>query len=188
MLPKHMTKSFEGPSITDARVWESAGFTETINRSRIGYSDGSGGQSDIAKAIRLTAFGLATFDFLMKDGIPTASNIEVIGGESPGRQTVPRAELWGAILLISRVHNNVCARIGVDASYVTQGAHNRLRLERGANGDPWGLFFAILDLRSGEIDIHKVSSHIETIGTKAVMWGYAELIDIIGNSLADEAA
>ena len=96
--------------------------------------------------------------------------------------------MGGAIILISRVHSNVCARIGVDASYVTQGAHNRLRLVRGANGDLWVLFFAILDLRSGDIDIHKVSSHIETVGTKAVMWGYAELIDIIGNSLAVEAA
>ena len=90
--------------------------------------------------------------------------------------------------MISRVHANVCARLGVDASYVTQGAFNRARLERGSNGDLWGLFFAILDLRCGEVDLHKVSSHIEGIGVQAVMWGFAELVDIIGNSLADEAA
>ena len=33
-----------------------------------------------------------------------------------------------------------------------------------------------------------MSSHIENIGVKAVMCGFAELVDIIGNALADEAA
>ena len=56
------------------------------------------------------------------------------------------------------------------------------------NGDLWVLFLAMLDLRSSEVDLHKVSSHIEGVGVKPVMWGHAELIDIIGNALADEAA
>ena len=77
---------------------------------------------------------------------------------------------------------------GVDASYVTDGAYNRLRLEKGANGDLWGLFFAILDMRLAEIDLHKVSSHIEGVGARAVLEGFAELVDIIGNCLADEVA
>jgi len=61
-------------------------------------------------------------------------------------------------------------------------------LERGANGDLWGLFFAILNMRTAEVDIHKVTSHIEAEGENAVRWGLAELTDLIGNSLADEAA
>ena len=36
--------------------------------------------------------------------------------------------------------------------------------------------------------MHKVSSHIEDKGVEAVMGGFAELVDIIGNALADEAA
>jgi hypothetical protein len=188
ILPSCMLSCIEGPSIVNARVWESEGFTEVINRAQIGYSDGTGGQGDISTTIRPAAFGLATFDFIEINGVPTATNIEIIGGETPGRQTVPRSELWGAINLITRVHINVCARLGIDAAYVTQGACNRLRLEKGANGDLWGVFFAILDARVGDIDFHKVSSHIEGIGLKAVMWGYAELVDIIGNALADEAA
>ena len=142
----------------------------------------------MAASIRPTAFGLATFDFLMKDGVPQATNIAIIGGETPGRQTVPRSELMGAIVLISRVHLNVCARIGVDASYVIDGVCNRLRLEKGANGDFWGIFFGILDMRVAEIDFHKVASHIEGYGLQAVSWGLAELVDVIGNALADEAA
>ena len=72
--------------------------------------------------------------------------------------------------------------------YVTEGAFNRMRLEKGSHGDLWGLFFEFLDLRSGEIDLHKVSSHIEGVGARAVTGGFAELVDIIGNCLADKVA
>ena len=85
--------------------------------------------------LRPAAFGMATFDLILERGVPTAANIQVIGGETPCRQTVPRSELIGAIILISRVHENVCARLAVDASYVTEGAFNRMRLEKGSNGD-----------------------------------------------------
>ena len=61
ILPESMSKRIEGPSIAQARIWESEGFTEVINRSRFGYSDGTGGQDDIATSIRPTAFGIATF-------------------------------------------------------------------------------------------------------------------------------
>ena len=46
----------------------------------------------------------------------------------------------------------------------------------------------MLHLRIGEVDLHKVSSHIEEVGVHAVVDGFAELVDIIGNALADEAA
>ena len=81
---------------------------QVINRSGLGYSDGSGGQDDIVATIRLAAFGIATFDFMFVEGTLQATNIEVIGGETPRRQTVPRAELFGAIVPITRVHHNVC--------------------------------------------------------------------------------
>ncbi len=87
-----MAKAFEGPTIIDARVWETEGFVDTINRSQLGYCDGTGGEGDIVKLIRPAAFGLATFDFIMESGVPTAVHIQVIGGETPGRQTVPRSE------------------------------------------------------------------------------------------------
>ena len=95
--PKCMAQHLEGPSIIDARIWEAEGFVETINRSQIGYSDGTGGQGDITKTLRPSAFGLATFNFILDHGIPKATNIQVIGGETPGRQTMPRSELWGAL-------------------------------------------------------------------------------------------
>ena len=134
------------------------------------------------------AFGLATFEFMVIDGTVQATNITVIGGETPGRQSVPRSELFGAIVLITRVHCNVCARLGIDAAYVNHGVHKRARLETGSNGDLWGLFFMILDLRTADLQIEKVASHIETQGTEAVSWGYPQFVDIIGNAMADATA
>ena len=58
----------------------------------------------------------------------------------------------------------------------------------GRNGDLWGLFFMIVDMRTAEIGINKVASHIEDIGVEAVEKGFAALTDIIGNALADEVA
>ena len=70
---------------------------------------------------------------MLVNGTPQATYLAIIGGETLGRQTVPRAELFGAIGLIRRVHVNVCARNGADAAYVTNGVYNRLRFGKGAN-------------------------------------------------------
>ena len=187
-VPRELLIDSEGPEIHEARIWESMNFVETSNRSGISYSDGTGGQADIVAAIRPVAFGLATFDVIYERRKLRATNISIIGGETPGGQTLPRAELFGAIILMTRVHNNVCARLGTDAAYVTEGARNRAILERGADGDLLGLFFQRLDLRQNDLQIQKVASHLERAGLHAVMGGYAELVDIIGNALADEAA
>ena len=46
----------------------------------------------------------------------------------------------------------------------------------------------VMDLRTADLHIEKVASHIEEQAFDAVKWGYAELVDISGNELADEAA
>ena len=60
-----------------------------------------------------------------------------IAGEVPGEQTVPRSEAWAATILLSRVHLNSVARIGIDAAYVVDGVAKRSRFEKGKNGDIW---------------------------------------------------
>ena len=91
-------------------------------------------------------------------------------------------------MLISRIHANAVGRIGIDAAYVVDGVAKRSRLEKGKNGDLWSLFFALLDLRTAELGIAKVWSHIEDCADQAIQAGEAQLCDIIGNALADEAA
>ena len=40
ILSRSMAKILDGPNIIDAKIWESAGFIDTINSSQLGYSDG----------------------------------------------------------------------------------------------------------------------------------------------------
>ena len=106
----------------------------------------------------------------------------------PGEQTVPRAEAWAATVLLLRTHYNAVARYAIDASYVTNGLSKRSRLEKGRNSDIWTLFFALLEFRTAELGIAKVTSHLEEVALEAVTADVASICDIIGNALADEAA
>ena len=115
-------------------------------------------------------------------------NIEGLGGEVPGEQTVPRSEAWAATILLSRVHLNSVACIGIDAAYVVDGVAKRGRLEKGKNGDIWNLFFAILDSRTAELGIAKLGSHLEEIAEEAIAAQAASVCDMVGNALVDEAA
>ena len=138
--------------------------------------------------IRPAAFGAATFHYKEINGEPKFEDIECLGGEVPGEQTVPRSETWGSIVLLTRVSANVIARLGIDASYVTRGVHNRNKLCRGKNGDLWSLLFAVLEFRTAEIEFAKVTSHLEDVGVLAVEENFGLICDIVGNALADEAA
>ena len=51
----------------------------------------------------------------------------------------------------------------------------------------WSLLFALLGLRTPEIGIAKVRSHLEECAHEAIQAGEAQVTDIIGNALADEA-
>ena len=57
-----------------------------------------------------------------------SEDIERLGGEVPGEQTVPRAEAWAATLLLSRVHPHAVARLGIDEAYVVDGFSKRRSL------------------------------------------------------------
>ena len=50
------------------------------------------------------------------------------------------------------------------------------------------MFFAILDLRTAELGINKIGSHLEGIAEEAIAAEAATVCDIVGNAFADEAA
>ena len=85
--------------------------------------------------IRPVGFGAATFNYKCVNGKPIITDIEGLGGEVPGEQTVPRAEAWAATIVLSRTHPNAVLRIGIDAAYVVDGIAKRGRLEKGKNSD-----------------------------------------------------
>ena len=111
-----------------------------------------------------------------------------MGGQVPGRQTTPRAELWAAIQFLSRASTGSYVEIGIDASYVTRGVIRRNQLAKGENGDLWSLFFQLIDEREGATHLYKIKSHLEDQGESAITEGLISSAHMLGNSLADAAA
>ncbi len=115
----------------------------------------------------------------------------LVGGmvaEVPGRQTVPRAELWGAALLANAAPSSGPFEITLDAAYVVNGLSRRGERFRGANGDLWTILARIIDDRAGETSISKVKSHVleeqlEQVAARQHCWRH-----VVGNELADAAA
>ena len=125
-----MLNSMNRASVYNAKLWISTKFDETLAASKLAYPDGTRGQDAIPISIRPAAFGAATFEMKIENGKPHYYNIQCLGGEVPGEQTVPRAEAWGATVLLTRIHYNAVARLVIDAAYVTGGMTKRLRLEK----------------------------------------------------------
>ena len=114
-------------------------------------------KSKIPHTLRQVAFGVATFDMhIRNDTSFTLQHTGYLGFQVPGRQTVPRAELWGAIQILSRVDGKTNIQIPIDARYVTRGIIHRGYLEQGSNGDLWSILFQLIDGRSGVTNVIKV--------------------------------
>ena len=114
--------------IHEASLWTTKNFDAVLAESKMGFSDGTRGVGEVPVCIRPAAFGAITFKYGILDGKPHFYDIECCGGQVPGEQTVPRAELWAAIVLMTRCNANAVARFGIDAAYVTQGVGNRQKL------------------------------------------------------------
>ena len=86
--------------------------------------------------------------------------IAFIFSRVPGKQTVPRSELWALLLVMQRMKTGGRYKVFIDASYVINGLQARtVNYTRGSNGDIWTRIFAELD-RVGSLDAVKVKSHI----------------------------
>ena len=169
-------------------MWESSDFQECASDKVLNASDGSGGSRETPNPVRQVAFGVATFSLqplsetsfkLLRTGF--------LGGQVPGRQTVPRAELWGAIQILSRVDGKSNIQIPIDAKYVTRGIAHRGDLEQGPNGDLWSILFQVIDERSGVTDVIKVKSHLEDVGPSVITQNKIGFHHMFANSLADVA-
>ena len=116
-------------------MWESSGFKVCASDNVLIASDGSGGSRETPKSLRLVAFGVVILS--LQPPSDTSFKLLRTGflrGQVPGRQTVPRAELWGAIHILSRVDEKSNIQLPIDAKYVTRGTEHRGDL----NKDPMG--------------------------------------------------
>ena len=69
-------------AIHEAALWSTPCFDEVLNESRLGYSDGTRGVSEVPMHIRPAAFGAATFRYSSVDGNPHFYDIQWLGAKS----------------------------------------------------------------------------------------------------------
>ena len=136
LLPRDWLPACELAECSEVRTWQSSGFQECASDNVLIASDGSGGSRETPKSLRQVAFGVAPFSLQpLSDTSFKLLRTGFLGGEVLGRQTVPRAELWGAIQILSRIDEKSKIQLPMDAKYVTRGMAHRGDLEQGPNGD-----------------------------------------------------
>ena len=100
LMPRDWLPASEHTGCMEARMWESKEFCEYADQNIFVASDGSGGTP---KCLRQFASGVATVSLCpLSDASFELHCTRFLGGQIPGRQTVPRAELWRAIPVLSR--------------------------------------------------------------------------------------
>jgi hypothetical protein len=126
---------------------------------------------------------------LREDGRFVVNAVGVACSKTPGRATVPRAELWAAILAVRSASVGSTLAIHPDALYVHRGiiapADGKKRLESGRNGDLWTLLFSAVREKNVKLLSRRVSSHLDG---EMVLAGEVNITDFVGNLLADIGA
>ncbi len=175
-------------SIDDCRGIVTPGFVNLINDVRVAYSDGSGGPAHAPKGAPAVGSGLAVVKWSTEGGSKRVEGVELAAAPVPGRQTVPRAELWAAYLATDGTDGGTEAQLKADAAYVVDTAASDQRLERccrGANGDLWVQFAQTNRAKTCPMSISKVRAH--ALPAEALS-GHHDLEDFVGNHIADAAA
>ncbi len=185
LIPSELVEASPRPSFDETAMRTTTNLESLLATTRHGYSDGSGGVAEAVPSQRRVYSGAATY---IIDGEGEEVTTGGLVAEVPGKQTVPRAELWGASLLLSLAPRDGPFEITLDAAYVVNGLGRRIDRFRGANGDLWAILARMIDARGGATEISKVKSHVlrdarEQVAARAHNWRH-----ILGNELADAAA
>ena len=149
-------------------------------------TDGGGGPDSIRPEIRQVTAALAA--------AKAGGDVKwaTIGLNTPGRQTVPRAEAW-ALCHLLEVRDGRNTTVWVDASYVVRGvrAHgtsSQAGYQSGPNGDIWCQLYdqlATLKNQGNNCTVLKIKSHLTwdeaaSKGVPGLGW--------LANALADKRA
>ncbi len=185
LIPSELVEAPPRPSFDETLMRTTPNLKSLLATTRHGYSDGSGGVAEAVPSQRRVYSGAATYSI---DGEGEEVTTGGLVAEVPGKQTVPRAELWGASLLLSLAPRDGPFELTLDAAYVVNGLGRRIDRLRGANGDLWAILAKMIDGRGGATEISKVKSHVlrdvrEQVASRVHNWRH-----ILGNELADAAA
>ena len=146
-------------------------------------TDGSGGPAYCPKSRRRFA-SAAVFAMPDKEKPEFYESVAVAASGVPGRQTVPRAEVWAGMMAQALKGNeNEEATLLSDSRYFVQGSANPVsrKLKEGTNGDLWEEWEANLP---SSLQVCKVKAHNE----RGVLRGDVCIDDFIHNALADATA
>ena len=114
-------------------------------------------------------------------------DVGISTSSTPGRQTVPRAEVWAAIMAAHAAAHGQRISLHIDAAYVVKGlqqVHRQEALRCGTNGDIWDTFIELIETKKLTVTTFKMKSHAET----QVLRGEVDLEHYLGNFLADGGA
>ena len=116
LLPRDWLPASELAACNVVKMWESVDFSACASNHVLFASDGSGRSRKNPQTQRQVAFGVATFSWQpQSDTSFKLLRTGYLGVQAPGRQTVPRAELWGAIQIRRRVDEKSNVQIPIDA-------------------------------------------------------------------------
>jgi hypothetical protein len=158
------------------------GFADLACETGIVYTDGAGGPDAFPEPLRRVACGAAAYSPATAD---TGRRLALLCAAVPGRQTVARAEVWGAVTALRALPLDAAVAVYSDASYVTNGVSRIGRLCTGPNGDVWTPLRDILVTRTGVTAFRKVKAHL---AGRDVACGTLSQHALVGNALADAAA
>lgn len=165
-------------------------FAEILKLTGVCGRDGSGGKNSSHPRCRAVGAGCGTLILRGQEIDDEWIQEEAwMVSKVPGRQTVPRAEIWAVLMVLLVWDGAYDLAIITDASYTVKGMEGlaRLKNSRGPNRDIWTLIYAQLDSKGGGgiLSVVKVKSYIE--GVQAYCRN-TPLRHIMVNELADFAA
>ena len=165
-------------------------FGVVAERTSTIYTDGSGGSAKSSKQCPRHGSGAAAVNLQHDDeGKWTVTEVELMASSVPGRQTVPRAELWAAGAGIKATRGEERIEVKSDAKYVVEGwkAMGKARENQaaGRNADLWQCLRGEVAGRRGGVGLTKVKAHLTA---EDVVDSGKPVDDFVGNILADAAA
>ncbi len=171
----------------DIEASSTPAFESSLGRQLQAYTDGSGGPRWVPKPASRVGSAVATVQVDTANEGLCITDVGLQIAPAPGRATVPRAELWAAILAVRGAPPGSTVALRIDAAYVVKGLRSsacREALAFGTNGDLWNLLLDTIQQRALQVEPHKVKADAE----KQVLLGEVELQHFLGNVLADAGA
>ncbi len=187
ILPAKLLANMTRGTSDSIQAVATPGFQELVKEHCEAYTDGSGGPRWVPASAQVVGSAVATLKVRVEQNEVCVADVGVLIATAPGRPTVPRAELWAAILAAREAPENGDIKLYVDAAYVFNGIGDTTKqaaLKAGLNGDLWTLLLDVVQAKSLRLSTSKVKGHAE----KQILRGQVSLRDFLGNVLADAGA